>query len=136
MINKVTLLGRIGKKDFRQTKTGAPLCNLSVATEEKYIDSMGNQKKVTTWHNVGFFSKLAEVADKYTMVGDLTYIEGKISNRKVVDDNGVTRMVHSVIGEKIQFLPRGTKDDSHKQNEIHLEETHIPDSDLDSDIPF
>jgi single-strand DNA-binding protein len=136
MINRVTLIGRIGKKDLKKTKMDTSFCNLSIATEEKYIDSMGNQKKVTTWHNVNFFSKLAEVADKYTLVGDLVYIEGKINNRKVVDDNGVNRMVHSVIGEKIQFLPRGSKDGSHKQDEIHLDESHVPAPEWDSEIPF
>jgi|ERR1700693_1951541 len=136
MINRVTLVGRIGKKDLKQTKMGMSLCNLSIATEEKYIDSIGNQKKVTTWHNVNFFSKLAEVADKYTLVGDLVYIEGKISNRKVVDDNGVNRMVHSVIGEKIQFLPRGAKDNSTKE-ESHFDESHITNTEWDAqEIPF
>lgn len=137
MINRVTLLGRIGKKDFKQTKTGSPLCQISVATEEKYIDSMGNQKKDTTWHNVSFFGKLAEVANKYTLVGDLVYIEGRISNRKVVDDNGVTRMVHSIIGNQIKFIPRGNKDNSTKENEIPLDESHIPVDEWDTqEIPF
>jgi single-strand DNA-binding protein len=137
MINRVTLLGRIGKKEFKQTRTGSPLCHLSIATEEKYMDSIGSQKKVTTWHNVSFFSKLAEVADKYTLVGDLVYIEGKISNRKVVDDNGVNRMVHSVIGEKIQFLPRASKDGSPKHDETPLGESHMPVDEWDTqEVPF
>lgn len=137
MINRVTLLGRIGKKEFKQTRTGSPLCHLSIATEEKYIDSTGNQKKDTTWHNVSFFSKLAEVAEKYTLVGDLVYIEGKISNRKIVDDNGVTRMVHSVIGNLIQFLPRGSKDNASKGGQPPLDESHTPVDEWDTqEIPF
>ena len=137
MINRVTLLGRIGKKEFKQTRTGSPLCHLSVATEEKYIDSTGNQKKDTTWHNVSFFSKLAEVAEKYTLVGDLVYIEGKISNRKIVDDNGVTRMVHSVIGSLIQFLPRAVKNNADKTNEPSSHDDIPYDmSHEDSEVPF
>jgi len=135
MINRVTLLGRIGHKDFKLTRTGTPLCQLSVATEEKYLDATGNHKKVTTWHNVNFFSKLAEVADKYTMVGDLTYIEGKISNKKI-EENGVNRMVHSIIGDKIQFLPRGSKDNATNQNENHSVDDIPYDIPLNDDVPF
>lgn len=135
MINKVTLVGRIGHKEFKVTKNGSPLCQLSIATEEKYIDSTGMQKKVTTWHNVNFFSKLAEVADKYTMVGDVTYIEGKISNKKI-EENGVNRMLHSIIGDKIQFLPRAAKDNAAKSDEGHIE-NHPTESEWDNqEVPF
>jgi len=136
MINRVTLLGRIGKKDYKLTVSGLPLCQLSVATEDRYIDSMGMQKKVTTWHNVNFFNKLAEVADKYTMVGDLTYIEGKISNKKI-EENGVNRMLHSIIGDKIQFLPRVNKDNANKEGESHLGENPVTESEWDNqEVPF
>lgn len=135
MINRVTLLGRIGKKDYKLTVSGLPLCQLSVATEERYIDGMGMQKKVTTWHNVNFFNKLAEVAEKYTMVGDLTYIEGKISNKKI-EENGVNRVIHSIIGDKIQFLPRTTKDSATKSDEGHIE-NHPTESEWDNqEVPF
>lgn len=136
MINRVTLLGRIGKKDYKLTKTGTPLCQLSVATEEKYIDSMGNQKKDTTWHNVNFFGKLAEVANKYTIVGDVIYIEGKISNRKI-EENGVNRMVHSITANLIQFLPRATKDNNPKSDEAAMDSSHVSDTDWEAkEIPF
>lgn len=136
MINRVTLLGRIGKKDFKMTRTGAPLCQLSIATEEKWIDSMGGQKKETTWHNVSFFNKLAEIANTYTLVGDLTYIEGKISNRKIVDDNGVNRMVHSIIGSIIQFIPRGNKDNADNKNEPSSSYDMPHEMIEDTEIPF
>lgn len=136
MINRVTLLGRIGKKEYKQTKTGSCLCQLSIATEEKYLDSMGMQKKVTTWHNVNFFSKLAEIANNYTMVGDLIYIEGKISNKKI-EENGINRMIHSIIGEKMQFLPRASKDNMTKSDEEHLPDSHPKESEWDThDVPF
>ena len=135
MINKVTLLGRIGKKEFKQTRTGLPLCQLSVATEERWLDSTGNQKKETTWHNVNFFSKLAEVSEKYTLVGDLVYIEGKISNRKIADDNGVNRMVHSITGSFIQFFPRATKN-ADKTNENHSQDDTPYEKPHDEDVPF
>lgn len=103
MINKVTLLGRIGKKDFKPTRNGSHICSLSIATNKRYNDSSGTFKELTTWHNVNFFNKIAEVSNKYANVGDLVYIEGEISNKKV-EENGVNRIIHSIIGSEIKVL--------------------------------
>jgi len=109
MINKVTLLGRIGKKDFKPTKNGSHICMLSIATSRKYIDSSGQSKEITNWHNVNFFNKLAEIANKYANVGDLIYVEGEISNKKI-EENGVNRVIHSVIGSELKLLPNNKRD--------------------------
>ena len=138
MINKVTLLGRIGKKDHKATRNGSFLCHLSIATERKHIDSHGNTVKNVTWHNVNFFNKLADVVNKYTNVGDLIYIEGEINNKKI-EENGVNRMIHSITGNVAKFIPTGRKDNPAK-SETHNEEYHeVPevfDMDDDKSIPF
>jgi single-stranded DNA-binding protein len=41
MVNKVTLIGRIGQIDVKDTKSGDKLTNLSVATSESYKDKNG-----------------------------------------------------------------------------------------------
>lgn len=136
MINKVTLLGRIGKKDYKPTRNGSFVCQLSIATSRKYIDSHGNTVDNTTWHNVNFFSKLAEVTNKYTQVGDLIYIEGEISNRKI-EENGVNRMIHSITGSEVKFIPTGRKDNQPKSDDVHPVESHtVPTNYDDIDIPF
>jgi len=103
MINKATILGYVGKKDFKTTKTGTQLCQLSVATNKKYIDSQGYKKNITTWHNINFFGRIAEVANKYALVGELVYIEGEINNKKI-DENGIIKMMHSITGCDIKVL--------------------------------
>lgn len=136
MINKVTLLGRVGKKDYKSTKNGSFLCNLSIATSREYIDSNGNKVRNTTWHNVNFFNKLAEITNKFVNVGDLIYLEGEISNRKV-EENGVNRMIHSIIGNEVKFIPTGRKDNTIK-SEAHNSEYHAvePVLNMDEDVPF
>jgi len=108
MINKATILGRIGNKDHKQTKTGNDMTSLSIATNRKYIDKQGAQRENTTWHTVYFFNKLAEIANKYTEKGDLIYIEGEISNKKIEDANGV-RWIYSITGSELKLLPNGKK---------------------------
>lgn len=104
MINKAILLGRIGTKEHKEIKTGGFICMLSIATNRKYLDSLGKKREMTTWHNVNFFNNLAEVANKFAHVGDLIYIEGEMINKKL-DENGITRMIHSITGSQLKVLP-------------------------------
>ncbi len=127
MINRATLLGRIGKK-------GGHVCTLSVATSRKYIDSSGQNQEQTTWHNVNFFNKLAEIANKYTHVGDLIYIEGEIVNKKVDDGAGGSKFIYSVTGNEMKFIPTGKK---HEEKAEEPAKTAQWDDGLDnSEIPF
>lgn len=110
MINKATILGRIGKKDYKPTKNGGHICMLSIATNRKYLDAQGQKREVTTWHNVNLFNRLADVGNKYAHVGDLIYVEGEISNKKI-EENGQSRVIHSIVGSEIKLIPSGKKQD-------------------------
>ena len=103
MINKATILGIIKKKDFQTTKYGKFLCNLTVETHRSYKEASGSTRKMTTWHNINIFDKLAETANKHSSVGDLILIEGEINNKKQVE-NGLIKMIHSIIAEKIKIF--------------------------------
>ena len=133
MINKVTLLGRIGKKIYKPTKNGSYICTLSLATSRKYIDSKGHPTEITTWHIVNFFNKIAEIVEKYAHLGDLIYIEGEISNKKI-EEEGKNRIIHSIIGNEVKFLPNMKKDNIQKSDESHG--PHIPLHMDGEDIPF
>jgi single-strand DNA-binding protein len=76
MVNKVTLIGRIGQIDVKDTKSGDKLTNLSVATSESYKDKNGEWQEKTEWHRCTIFKEFK--ADK----GDLCYLEGKITYRE------------------------------------------------------
>ncbi len=134
MLNKVFLIGRIGKKTYKSTKNGSHMCTLNVATERKYIDSKGNNTKATTWHRVNFFHQRAEVVEKYAQVGDLIHIEGEIMLREIEKD-GVTFLDYSVTGDKPTFIPNTKRDNFIKHEDNHG--TAIPSSiQDDEEIPF
>lgn len=133
MIGKATILGRVGKKEHKEVKNGVFMTTLSVATNRKYIDAKGIQQEITNWHNVNCFNKLADIANKYAHVGDVIYIEGEISNKKIDDGNGGFRWVYSVTGDKIQLLPQGKKAESHQQEEPPKS---TMDDSFDDSIPF
>ena len=90
-VNKVILLGNIGKDpEVRETKAGN-IVNLVMATSEKYTDKSGQKQENTEWHNLVVFGKLADVVAKYVKKGDKLYVEGSITTRKWEDKEGNTR---------------------------------------------
>ena len=95
-VNKVILLGNIGKDpEVRETKAGN-IVNLTMATSEKYTDKSGQKQENTEWHNLVVFGKLADVVAKYVKKGDKLYVEGSITTRKWEDKEGNTRYTTEV----------------------------------------
>lgn len=95
-VNRVTLLGNIGKDpEVRETKSGN-IANLTLATSEKYTDKNGQKQENTEWHNLVVYGKLADVVSKYVKKGDKLYVEGSITTRKWEDKEGNTRYTTEV----------------------------------------
>ena len=65
MINKVMLLGRLGKEpEVRYTQDGSMVVNFSLATDESYKKD-GEKVQKTEWHKIVVFGKLAEICAAY-----------------------------------------------------------------------
>lgn len=106
MVNKVILLGRLGKDpeivDFAE---GVKKAAFSLATNEVYYDKKTSEKKeITDWHNVVMWRRQAEVAEKYLNKGDLVYIEGKVRSRSYEDKEGVTKYITEIVVDSFQML--------------------------------
>ena len=66
-VNKVILLGHLGKDaETRTFSNGEQVCNITIATSEKWEDKQsGEMRELTEWHNVSFFGRTAEIAAQY-----------------------------------------------------------------------
>jgi single-strand DNA-binding protein len=140
MINEATLIGRIGKKDIRPLKNGTEVATLYIATSKKWLDANGNQTEQTTWHNVNFFNKLADIVKRYAHVGGLVYIKGEINNKQIEKGERQGQWAYSVTGSQIKLLPSSTKKNGQEtkpqespENQRFAEE--LGDEYID-DIPF
>ena len=91
-VNKVILLGNVGKDPDARTVGSAEIVNLSVATSERWKDKQtGEQRERTEWHKVTVWAKHSvEFVKNYISKGDRVYIEGKIETRKY-EAGGQTR---------------------------------------------
>jgi len=107
MINKVTLIGNLGKDpEVRHLESGAVVARLTVATNESYKDKQGEWQTVTEWHTVTAWRALAERAEKYMKKGGMVYVEGKLSTRKWQDQNGNDRYTTEIVAQTLRSLEK------------------------------
>lgn len=93
-LNKVTLIGNLGADpEIRTFGNGGKVCNLSIATTEKWRDkNSGENREKTEWHRVSIFGDgLVRVCEQYLRKGSSVYIEGKLQTRKWQDQSGADR---------------------------------------------
>jgi|MDSW01.2.fsa_nt_gb single-strand DNA-binding protein len=87
MINKVMLLGRVGKDaDIKNFDAGKSVVKFSLATSENYKDSNGEWQEKTEWHNIVVWTQNAERYAKSIIKGALVHCEGKIQTRSWEQD--------------------------------------------------
>lgn len=102
-VNRVALLGRLGRDPKTSDAQGLTICRLALATARRYKGRDGEKKEETEWHNVVVFGKTAEVAQQYLVKGSEVYIEGRLHTRKYTDKQGVERYATEVICESLQL---------------------------------
>lgn len=131
-VNKAIIIGNIGRDpEMRYTPQGQPVCNFSVATNEKYNDKTGQKQEKTEWHNIVVWGKLAENVNKYLSKGKHAYIEGKIATRSWEKD-GAKHYRTEIIANQIHFLSSNDSNtdqpDKVKQNDTKqvIEEDDLP----------
>ena len=98
-INKVTLLGNVGKDpEIKTFQNGGKVANFSLATSESWKDkTTGEKKTATEWHNIVFHGDgLVGLAEKAIKKGSRLHIEGKLETRKWEKD-GVTRYTAEIV---------------------------------------
>jgi single-strand DNA-binding protein len=103
MINKVILLGRLGRDpELRYTQGGQAVANFTVATNESWTNRDGERQERTEWHRIVAWGKQAEFCGNYLTKGRQVYIEGRIQTREWEDKEGEKRRTTEIIAQTIQ----------------------------------
>lgn len=106
-VNKVTLIGTLGRDpEVRYMPNGNAVANLTLATDESYVDKQSGQKvEQTEWHRLVAYGKLAEIIQQYLKKGSRAYFEGKLRTREWEKD-GVKRYTTEIITNDMMMLDR------------------------------
>lgn len=146
MLNKVILIGRLGKDpETRFMPNGEAVCNFSVATSESWNDRNGQRVERTEWHNITMYRRLAEIAGQYLRKGSQVYLEGKIQSRKYQGKDGVERTAYDIIVNEMKMLGGGSDGQQAQQAQGETPTPPrrqapaapaAPAEDIDDDVPF
>ena len=156
-VNKVILIGNVGQDpEIRSFQSGGKVCNLSIATSERWKDRESKeQKERTQWHRVVVFNEnLINLIEMYVKKGSKLFIEGQLETRKWTDASGQEKYSTEVVlrnfkGELTFLDSRSSNNDNdsfesnNQKNEVKnselnqiVNEPPSIDSDIDDDIPF
>ena len=111
-MNRVELIGRLGADvTVNHLMSGGRVANLSVATDESFIDKTGQRVDKTEWHRlVTFQDGLINMLERHAKKGRLIHAEGKLQTRRWKKDGEESDRFSTEIlvvpGHKIQFLDR------------------------------
>lgn len=106
-LNKVFILGNLGKDPILREVGTSYVCNFPVATAEKYQKDDVWVEKVE-WHNIIVWGKSAENCAKYLRKGSQVHVEGKIQTEKYQKD-GADHWSTKIVAISVQFI--GAKGD-------------------------
>lgn len=105
-VNKVILIGNLGKDpEVRYMPSGKAVANVTIATNESWKDrNTGEKQERTEWHNVVFYSPLAEIVGQYLRKGSSVFVEGRLQTKKWQDKNGQDRYTTEIIANEMKML--------------------------------
>ena len=107
MFNKITIIGNLGTDpEMRYMPSGDAVTSFSVATNRRYRTRDGENRDETEWFRVNAWGRLAETTNQYLEKGSLVYVEGRLSSRSWVGQDGQTRFSNEIRAQELKFLPR------------------------------
>lgn len=106
-MNKIIIYGNLGADPEVKIIGEKSVAKFSVATSRRSKDKDGN--KITDWHRVVLWDKLAELAQKYLTKGSSVIIEGEVQYGSYDNKEGVKVYTTDIVGNQMHFV--GKKED-------------------------
>jgi single-strand DNA-binding protein len=104
-LNKILITGNLtADPELRHTPNGKAVLSASLANNEYYTNSQGEEQKITTFVNLEVWGKPAENFGKLVKKGQEVYVEGKLRMDEWTDKQTQARRTRLyVLAENWQF---------------------------------
>ena len=143
-LNSAQIIGRLGDDvTVNHLASGGRVANMSVATDESYIDRNGTGDRIdrTEWHRVVTFQNgLIDMLEKHAKKGRLVYVAGKLQTRRWrkdgEDSDRFSTEILLVPGGRVQFLERPNGAPASDGEAMPADATGSADPASTSEIPF
>ena len=141
MYQQITLVGNLGgDPEMRNTPSGVPVTNFSVATSRSWTGEDGQRQEKTVWFRVAAWQRLAETCSQYLAKGRRVMVVGELEEPYVwTDDSGNARASLQVRARNVQFLSsRAEGNVSSEGQAAYANGQHAPspESSGEENIPF
>lgn len=124
-MNKCILYGNVGKDpEVKRFEGGNVVAKFSLATNKSYTKN-GEKVTETSWHNIVFWGKLAELCEKYVKKGNSLIVEGEISYRSYENKEGQTVYMTEINGNALHFTG-SKKDEAPQAKEEYAKGSKMP----------
>lgn len=133
--HQTIIVGNVGRDpELKYLASGVPVCNFTVAVNERWTDSGTNeQKEKTTWYRVACWRKLAETANQYVHKGMQVMVVGNVEARAYTDNSGQPAASLELTARDVRFL--GSRAEREGGDSSQYDDTSPPQENM-SDIPF
>ena len=148
-LNRAEVIGRLGADvTVNHLVSGGRVANLSIATDESYIDKTGERVDRTEWHRIVTFQPgLVDMLVRNARKGRLVYVAGRMQTRRWrkdgEDSDRFSTKILLVPGSRIQFLDRANANGAAAEVEAPVNGSAMPAGgapaqadDLADEIPF
>ncbi len=103
--NSVRLVGHLGRDvDVKTFDNGRKMAQVSLATNETYVNKEGERVEDVQWHRLVGWGKTAELMEKLFTKGKQVAVEGKLVHREYTDKEGVKRQLTEISIRDFQLL--------------------------------
>lgn len=105
-LNKVQLMGNLTRDpEVRYTPKGTAVTDIGLAINRTFSGDDGERREETTFVDITFWGRQAEVIGEYMKKGRPLYVEGRLNLDSWEDKtSGQQRTRLKVVGENFQFL--------------------------------
>jgi single-strand DNA-binding protein len=105
-LNSCHLIGNVTRDpEIRYTPKGTPVVELGLAINRTFTGEDGQKKQETTFVDITFWSRVAEIVQKYVKKGNPLFVEGRLHLDTWEDKNThEKRSKLKIVGENIQLL--------------------------------
>jgi single-strand DNA-binding protein len=117
-LNSVVIAGNLTKDPiFRQTTSGTPVVNFSIASNRRFKDKNEEWKEDVCYVGIVAWNRLADSCKDRLKKGNAVLVDGELQSRTFKTEDGTNRTIVEIKARRIQFLnKRGAVSD--KEDDI------------------
>lgn len=108
-LNQVNLMGNLTRDpELKYTPKGTAVAQIGLAINRTWNSATGEKQEETTFVDVEFWGRTAEVVGEYFKKGAPIFVTGRLKQESWTDkETGKQRTKMKVVGESFEFLSSG-----------------------------